>query len=466
MSGVDPSALSAGALAAAIRGRRISAGAALEATLARVASVNPALNAVLSVEAEAARAVAARVDAGAVSGPLAGVPLAHKDMFDRAGMLASWGAKIHAAAPPVRDATVLARLAAAGSVRFAALNMAEFAFGITGHNYCVGHCHNPHNPAHITGGSSSGSAAAVAAGLTPFALGSDTGGSVRMPAACCGIAGLRPTWGLVSRAGAMPLAPSLDTVGVLARDVADIALALSILAGADPDDATAAAPAADYLAAPRAPVAGLRIGIDRSLFETISPEVAGLLEAALAALREAGAIEVAVSAPDLERLDGATRILMLAEASAVHATWMRTRPQDYSAQVRARLEDGFAISAVDYLAARRARARTARSVLAGPLAEADVMVLPVLDRPVPTIAETDVGGGAAMAGVINGMLRFTRPVGYLGLPVMALPTGKDSRGLPNGFQVVGRPYAEPALLALGAAYQRVVGVPAPVTPRG
>jgi aspartyl-tRNA(Asn)/glutamyl-tRNA(Gln) amidotransferase subunit A len=466
LTSAELAAMSAGSLALAISRGELSAGEAVRAAIARAEAANPYLNAVVSIDAEDALAAAKAIDGrrGGASRPLAGVPLAHKDMFDRVGKIASWGAGIRNDRPARRNATVIDRLHRAGAVGFAALHMAEFAYGMTGHNYHLGHCRNPHNPDHITGGSSSGPAAAVAAGLTPFSLGSDTGGSLRMPAVCCGIVGLRPTWGLVSRAGAMPLASSLDTIGPLARDVADIALALSLLAGADPADATAAAPAADYPAALTMPVKGMRIGTDRALLSAIDPYVGGLIDAALSALKEAGATEVAVAAPELSRIDRLGRIVLLAEASAVHAAWMRRRPGDYSAQVRARLEDGLAISAVDYIQALRARAGESEAVLAGPLAAADALLLPVLDRPVPTIAETDVGGGTAMAAMLGSLARFTRPVSYLGLPALALPTGKDGRGLPNGFQLVGRPYGEPALLALGAAYQRVVGVPKPVMP--
>jgi aspartyl-tRNA(Asn)/glutamyl-tRNA(Gln) amidotransferase subunit A len=393
---------------------------------------------------------------------LFGVPLAHKDMFDRLGRIASWGAKIRAAAPATGDATVIARLKTAGAIHFASLNMAEFAFGITGHNYHVGHCRNPHNQAHIPGGSSSGPAAAVAAGLVPFALGSDTGGSIRVPSACCGISGLRPTWGLISRAGAMPLAPSLDTIGPLARDVGDLALVLSLLAGADSADATAQAPPADYLGALKASPKGLRIGVDRALFDIVTSDIARLLERALGVLTDAGAVEVPVTIPDLRELDRYAQLLQFGEASAFHAKWMRERPQDYSDQVRARLEDGFAIPAVDYIQGLRARPLIVQDWLKGPFEQADVLFLPVLNRSVPTLSETDVGGGREMTKVIGGLLHFTRPLSYLGLPVLALPTAKDSLGLPNGFQLLGRPYAETTLLSLGSAYQARTGVPQPV----
>lgn len=467
MSSDDLGAWSATALASAIRTRDVSATTVVTAALNRTSRINPALNAVASLDRDealaAARALDARLDRGqAPPGLLTGVPLAHKDMFARIGRIASWGARIQATSPATQDATVIARLKAAGSIPFAALLMSEFAFGITGHNLHYGHCRNPHAPGHIPGGSSSGSAAAVAAGLVPFALGSDTAGSIRVPAACCGIAGLRPTWGLISRAGAMPLAPSLDTVGILARDVEDMALALDVIAGADPAEATAFAPNREYGAG--GPVADLAIGVDRTLFDRIEPAVATLLTAALEVLIDAGAREVPVNLPDLRELDRFAQLLQCAEATAHHAVWMRDRPQDYSDQVRTRLQDGYTIAAVDYLQALRARPLVTGDWLRGPLGHADVLFLPVLSGPVPTLADSDVGAGPAMATVIGGLLHFTRPISYLGLPSLALPTGRDPAGLPNGFQLVGRLFAEPTLLALGRAYQQRTGVPRPVVP--
>lgn len=468
MAASELAGLSARALAALIRDGKVSAAEATAAAIARAEAANPAINSVLAIEAEEATAAARAFDASGrrkAGLALAGVPLAHKDMFDRAGKIASWGAKIRADKPAERDATVIARLREAGAIGFGALNMSEFAFGITGHNYCVGHCRNPHDPAYITGGSSSGSAASVAAGIVPFALGSDTGGSIRMPASCCGIAGLRPTWGRVSRAGAMPLSASLDTIGVLARDVGDIALALAAIGAPDPRDAAMGPePLPDCEAALAASPRGLRLGVDRSVFETVEPEISDLLVRALDVLLDAGAVEVAVKLPDLATLDVYARTLQFAEASAVHASYMRSRSAEYSDQVRTRLEDGFAVSAVAYLQAQRARPLLAAEFLAGPLSGADAMFVPVLGRGVPTIAETDVGGSASLGAMLAAMLRFTRPIGYLGVPSLALPTGKDARGIPNGFQLIGRPFAESVLLTLGAAYQKSVGVPAPALP--
>lgn len=461
MTGGELAGLSAHNLAAAIRAGDISASEATAAAIARAQAVKPILGAVASLDIDQALADAAAADrlpAEKRCGALFGVPLAHKDMFALAGHVAGWGAKIRADAPAAADATAIARLKAAGAIHFGTLAMSEFAFGITGHNDHFGNCRNPHDLSRIPGGSSSGSAACVAAGVVPFALGSDTGGSVRVPAACCGIAGMRPTWGLISRAGAMPLAPSLDSVGLLARDVADIALALSLLAGADAADATAAAPPADYPAALAMSPRGMRIGVDRALLASVDSRIAPLLEQALAMLLDAGAREIAVNIPQLRQLDRYAQVLQLAEASAFHARWMRERPQDYSEPVQTLLQQGFAMSAVDYLQALRARPLIVGDWLAGPFAEADMLFLPVLEKPVPTLEESDVGA-PDLARTIGGLLHFNRPLSYLGLPCLALPIRGD--GMPNGFQLVGRPYGEPTLLAMGSAYQKSAGIPQP-----
>ena len=238
---MDLKTISAVDLAEAIRARKISSVEVVGAALERLKAVNEAFNAVVSTDTEEALAAAARADAaiaeGAAPSPLAGVPLAHKDMFDRVGKIPSWGARIRREKPCAEDNTLLARLKAAGSIEIAALHLTEFAFGPTGHNYVLGHARNPWDPSRITGGSSSGSAICVATGVVPAALGSDTAGSLRLPAAGCNVASLKPTWSRVSRAGAMPLSPSLDCAGPIARDVRDLALMMGIISGHDPRDA-------------------------------------------------------------------------------------------------------------------------------------------------------------------------------------------------------------------------------------
>ena len=257
--------------ARAVQARQISAAELLEAVLARAQLVQPKLNAFLRIDAELARVQARSADQelahGRVRGPLHGVPMAHKDMYYRAGVPSSCGSRIKGEQPEQVTATALERLDAAGAIQFAVLNMAEFAYGPTGHNHHYGHCRNPWHPDHITGGSSSGSASAVGARATFAALGSDTGASIRLPAALCGVTGLKVTYGRISRAGAMPLSFSMDTVGPLARSAEDCALLLGVMAGHDPADATSSHEAVpDYRAQLARPVRGLRIGVALNYF--------------------------------------------------------------------------------------------------------------------------------------------------------------------------------------------------------
>jgi aspartyl-tRNA(Asn)/glutamyl-tRNA(Gln) amidotransferase subunit A len=455
---MDPSTLSAVDLAAAIRARKISSAEATQAALKRLEAVHAACNAAVAIEAEEAVAAARQADRtlSDASPPLHGVPLAHKDMFDRAGKIPSWGARIRRTEPCSSDATVIARLKAAGSVQIAALHLTEFAFGPTGHNYILGHAANPWDRTRITGGSSSGSAICVATGVVAAALGSDTAGSLRLPAAACNVTSLKPTWSRVSRAGAMPLSPSLDAVGPIARDVRDLALLLGIIAGRDPRDASASArPVPDYAAAVGQAVAGVRIGIDESLLREAHPEIQSRFATALAPLEKAGAKRVAVRFPQWQTLDHMTQLLQLPEVASAHGAYMRTRSDDYGPQVRARIEFGHFISGADHQTAVRARGTLLARVMDDVYGVCDVAALPTFADPLPTISELDVGGGPALMAAMARVIKFTRPVNYLGLPALTLPYPREGY-LPNGFQLIGRPFSEAQLLGLGAAYQREV----------
>src|SRR6185436_13277949 len=236
-----------------------------------------------------AKAADAAIAAGTAKGPLAGVPLAHKDMFDRKGKISSWGARIRATQPAAEDATAIARYKSAGALQIAALHLTEFAYGPTGHNYVLGHARNPWDPTRITGGSSAGTATSVAYGAIPAGMGSDTGGSLRLPAAACGITSIKPTWGRVSRAGAMPLASCLDTIGVIARHVEDLALTLGFLAGPDPrDPAATSMPVPDYVARLADPIAGVRVGVDEVVVRDAHPQMQGMVEEVLGILGKLG----------------------------------------------------------------------------------------------------------------------------------------------------------------------------------
>jgi aspartyl-tRNA(Asn)/glutamyl-tRNA(Gln) amidotransferase subunit A len=456
----DLPSLSARALAAAIRDRKVSSLEATREAISRLAACHELTHCIVSLEAadalDAARAADAALARGEPAGPLAGVPLAHKDMFDRAGKIASWGANIRADSPARQDAAAIAALRNAGALQIAALHLTEFAYGPTGHNYVLGHARNPWDPARITGGSSAGTASAVAYGAIPMGLGSDTGGSLRLPAACCGIASIKPTWGRVSRAGAMPLAPALDTIGLIARHVEDLALGLGLLAGPDPrDPAASTLPVPDYVARLADPVTGLRIGLDETVVGEAHPDVQRMVAAVVAILERMGLKRAPCTFPDWQTLDHLVQLVQLPDAAAAHAAFLATRPHDYGPQVRARTEVGHFIGAVDHLTALRARGMYVARTLDTTFKDIDVAILPVLADPLPTIAELDVGGGPTVQAAMARVVKFTRPVNYLGLPTLTLPVPRNG-GLPNGIQLVGRPFAEAQLFAIGQAYQREV----------
>lgn len=446
-------------LADAIRNRRISSAEATAEAIKRLKPVHEYTNAVVAFEdadgLAMARAVDDAIGKGKALGPLAGVPLAHKDMFDRAGKVASWGARIRPDTPAVRDSHAIRHLKASGAVQIAALHLSEFAFSPTGHNYVIGHCRNPWDPSRITGGSSSGSGVTVAAGVVPAALGSDTGGSLRLPAAANGVASIKPTYTRVSRAGAMPLGALLDTVGALARDVRDLAAMLQILAGHDPADGSSSQrPVPNYAAQMEQPVAGLRIGVDETLIAEADPQIQTRLEAGLKLLEKQGCKRVSVRFPDWRTLDHLIQLVQLVDVAGVHADFMRRRGADYGPQVRARLEFGHFVSGVDFHTALRARGTWLARTLAETYADADVTILPILADPLPTIAELDVSDSPRMWGATGRIVKYTRPINYLGLPTIALAMPRAGSELPNGFQLVGRPFAEGRLLALGRAYQK------------
>ena len=388
-------------------------------------------------------------------GVLHGVPMAHKDMYYEAGKVVTCGSKIRRDFVATTTSTALQRIKDAGTIRLGSLQMAEFAYGPTGHNAHFGPVHNPWNVDHITGGSSSGSGSAVAARLTFAALGSDTGGSIRMPAHFCGVTGLKTTVGRVSRAGAMPLSQSLDTVGPLARSAEDCALLMGLMAGADPEDSTAVhLPVPDYMAATKGSLKGLRIGVPTAFYvDDLDSEVARVLDETVATLKREGAEIVKVELPDQRQLSAASQLVLAVEAAAFHKRWMIERLQDYGAQVRMRLENGLAVPAITYLEAMRWRG-PALSAHNAAVAGVDAVIAPVSPIPAPTIAESDVGGGPGAEAVIQRLTRFTRPVNYLGLPSLAIPSGFTSSGLPVGMQLIGRSFDEATLLRIGAAFQR------------
>jgi aspartyl-tRNA(Asn)/glutamyl-tRNA(Gln) amidotransferase subunit A len=433
-------------IAAAIRERRATCVAAMEAVLERARAVQPRLNCFLRIDEDSALAAAHLADReiarGYVRGALHGVPMAHKDMYYRRGVVSTCGSRILRDKPATGTAKVLEHLDAAGAIQFGVLNMAEFAMGPTGHNWHYGHCRNPWDRERITGGSSSGSGAAVAARAAFAALGSDTGGSARLPAAFCGIAGIRPTHGRVSVENILPLCPSLDTVGPLTRTVQDAALMLEVIAPG-------------FFPSLKEPIAGLRIGRPRNVFyEGCDPEIAAAMEASLEVFRRQGATTVDLELPDFAKLGAHAAVLHAAEANPFHDEWFRTRPQDYSAQVRERLERGRPTLALDYVKALQARGPAIAAFCEAVFSKVDLVHGPVVSFQTPTIAETDLSTGEAAAQMLGRFVRLTRPISYLGLPVVVANAGVTKAGMPIGMQLIAPPRDEATALRAGHAFQR------------
>lgn len=458
---IAPNMLGLVEAADAIARREITATALLEANLSRLDAVNPTINAEIWRDTEAAREAAHAADkalaAGAALGRLHGIPLAHKDMYYQAGKPATCGSAIRRNFVPDYTATVITRLSLAGAFSFAGLNMAEFAQNPTGHNKTFGDCHNPWNPPYITGGSSSGSGAAVAACVTAASLGSDTGGSIRLPAAACGVTGIKPTQTRVSRYGVMPLSFSFDNVGPLARSARDCARILSIIAGHDPLDPTSVRePVPDYESALDGDLRGQRIGIPTNAFTSnADPAILEALDAALQALEARGASIIRLKLPLMDAITAYNTVVSRVEAATIHAQWMRSQPQTYAQHLSGRLYPGFAIPGPYYVEALAKRGPLLRAFCRDVFGKIDALATPTIATTLPTLAETDIDHGPAgterrfMAISAN-----TRPFNYLGLPAISLPCGFDPNGLPIGLQLAARPFAEARLLRVADAFQR------------
>ena len=480
--GVDPCDLGLVEVAARLREGALSSVALTEAALARAAQAQARTNCFVALEPEAALVAARRADERLADpqarGALLGVPLAHKDMFRCAAHRPTYASRVAVPTAPAdgrastgqrEDATLIARLQAAGAHSIGALNMAEFALGATGHNAAFGDCRNAWNPDHVSGGSSSGSGAAVACGATFASLGSDTGGSVRIPASANGVLGLKPTYGLLPRTGSMKLAPSIDVLGPITRSAVDMACVLQAIAGADGRDALASRrPVPDYAAALQRGVEGLRLGIPRGyFFEVATPEVRAAVERCLAALEGAGARLVEVDVPDVAAMSELSRAVVYSEATALHTPWLRTRGERYTPQVRVRASTGLGIPAPVYLAALQLRLPLLERFVGEVFSRCDALVSPTLPIPVPRRDETDVGSGEAMWAILAKLVHCTAPFNYLGLPAISVPAGLDARGLPMGVQYASRPFAEGTLLRIAAVQERLLPMSRlPLTARG
>src|SRR5437870_9909657 len=447
-------------LGRAIAARKISPVEATRACLDRIERLDGRIHAFITIDAEGALATARTLEtelaAGRSRGPLHGVPLAYKDLCHVPGLPTSCGTKTREYFAPSIECTATARLRDAGAVTLGKLNMTELAMGPFGDNAHHGDVQNPWCPGHVAGGSSSGSAAAVAAGFALGALGSDTGGSIRLPAACCGVVGLKPTYGRVSRAGVMPLSWSLDHLGPLTRTVADAALLLGIIAGHDPRDATSSRRGVPYYERLLdTPVEGLRVGLPENyFFDGLDAAVDAAVRAAARTLEGLGAEIVSVRVPDPRPVVDVSNVIARAESAAVHARIARERPHELQPAVRARLEVGFHLTAHDYLQALRLRTRYARVFVAEVFAEVDALLAPVIPEPAPALDAVKAGTVDEIVTRMGRFSRLTRPFNGLGLPALSVPCGFSEDGRPLALQVVGRPFDEATVLRLGHAYER------------
>ncbi|HEU4439698.1 MAG TPA: amidase [Methylomirabilota bacterium] len=456
----DPTASTLADLARAIRAGKLSPVTLTRAYLDRIARLDGTLRAFITVDAAGALAAAAALEreaaAGAWRGPLHGVPLAHKDLCLIPGLPTSCGtrtADYFVGAPPC---TAVARLVAAGALTLGKLNMTELALGPFGDNAHHGDVQNPWRLGHVSGGSSSGSGAAVAAGLAAGALGTDTGGSIRLPAACCGLVGLKPTYGRVSRAGVMPLSWSYDHVGPLARTVRDAALLLGVIAGHDPLDATSSRqPVPDYVAGLEGGVKSLRVGVAGGFYaDGLDAEVSRALADAVVVLRDLGARVDPAAVPDPGPMVAAcSNVMVRAEAAVIHSRILKERPGELQPAVRDRMAPGLTVTAVEYLQGQRLRARFTREFIEDVFSRMDVLLTPTIPEPAPALAAVKAGTTAEVIGRMGRFSRLTRPVNALGLPALSLPCGASADGRPLGLQLVGRPFDEATLLRLGHAYE-------------
>jgi aspartyl-tRNA(Asn)/glutamyl-tRNA(Gln) amidotransferase subunit A len=455
----DPLGWSLVEAAEAITARKISSLELTQAAIAQARRWQPVTNAFIDLREDVAMAAARAADAGPAVGLLHGVPLAHKDMYYRKGRISTCGSVIRRNYVASTTATAFDRIDRAGAIDLGTLNMAEWAGGATGHNIHFGDACNPWSPEHITGGSSSGTGAAVACRAIFAGLGSDTGGSIRLPAAACGLAGIKPSWGRVSRAGAMPRAWSLDCVGPMARTVRDCARLLGVIAGPDQADPTASFETVpDYELGIDAPVTGMVLGLPENFFfDEVDGAVGALLDAALGEFRRLGVTTVPVTIPDGQALLDLGGLVSVVEAAAIHRELMTTRARDYSKNLFERTEPGLHIPAVRYLEALSLRAKFLAEFSAAALAHCDALFVPAIGQSLPTRAETDVEKGASLAFAHGKLIRCTRPFSYLGLPALSVPCGFTAGDLPAGFQLAGRPFDEISLFRLGHAYQRATG---------
>jgi len=454
----------ASSIASEVRSRKRSAREVMESSLETVRRYNGELNCFTTIlEAESlaqADATDARIAKGEDPGPLAGVPFAVKDLFDIAGVTTIAGSKIHREHPPAtKDAAVVERLKAAGANLVGALNMDEYAYGFTTENTHYGPTRNPHDPERVAGGSSGGSAAAVASGMLPLTVGSDTNGSIRVPAAFCGVYGLKPTYGRISRAGAVLFAASFDHVGPFARSVRDIALAFDALHGLDPRDPVASSLPAEAVS-PQLEMGteGLRIAIADGYFSHGgTPEVFEAVDKAARALN----VRETVTIPDPEKARAAAYIITACEGGNLHLPDLRTRPGDFDPMVIERFLAGALLPAAWYSHAQRFR-RVFRDQVRELFRHVDVILAPTTPCPAIHIGQETIEIDGKQVPSRPNLGLFTQPLSFIGLPIISVPVFSPG-SLPVGVQVIGAPYREATILRVARQLERMGVCAAPVT---
>lgn len=451
--------MSAGQLSGLIQRQEISPVEVIDAHLARIDATEPVLNSFITLLPDQARAAARRaesdIQAGKYRGPLHGIPVGLKDLFNTAGVRTTSGSKLFDNFIPAEDCTVAAKFRQAGAILLGKLNMHQFAYGPTGENPDYGHMHNPWDPEMVTGGSSGGSGSATAAGQCTITTGSDTGGSIRIPAALCGIVGLKPTYGLVSRYGLTPLAWSMDHPGPMTRTVEDAAMAMNAIAGYDPKDvASAKVEVPDYTESLTGDVRGLRIGVPKEFFEApLDPQIAQAVRDAIALLESMGAQVREVDFPLFNDSQAISTAMLMAEASAYHKDLLAKDGDKLYPPVRLRLEAGLFITAADYLRAQQGRAifnQQARDLLK----EVDLLAGPTEPVTAPLLLADHVQAGEHSIGTTSALTQYTRPYNITGFPAISIPCGFSDSGMPMALQLCGRPFDEPTVLRAAHAYQQ------------
>jgi aspartyl-tRNA(Asn)/glutamyl-tRNA(Gln) amidotransferase subunit A len=430
--------------AQALRSRQVSSVELTRQCLDQIGKLNPVLNAFITVTADSALARAEELDRelgqGIDRGPLHGIPIAHKDLMWTKGVRTTSGSKIFADFIPDRDAAIVAKLGEAGAVLVGKAGLHEMAYGITSDNPHFGTIRNPSNPDHSPGGSSGGSGAAVATGMAFMATGTDTGGSIRVPASFCGVAGLKPTYGLIDRSGVQPLGLSLDHVGPMARTVADLRLALDAMA-----DSARLKPGPES-------IREIRVGLSENFyFESVMPDVKAAVQQAALRAEKLGVRLIPVRVPDIEALNTCGLVILLSEASAVHQCDLHRRG-DIGADVLALLDQGSLIPAMDYVNAQRQRKLFVEE-FHKLFRDIDCLFTPATPNTAPRIGQTEITLDGIQHNVRFLTTRFARGINVLGFPALSIPCGVSSEGLPIGLQMIARPFEEDLLLTLGEALE-------------